>query len=71
MKRPLQHLLSLGNGEFPERPSPLRQRVPAPDVVDQDVEPTRFGTDLREELLHFGLDRVVGADGDAPTPPPR
>ena len=64
--RPLQHLLPLGDREFPERLSPLRQRVAAPDVVHQDVEPARFGTDPCEELLHFGLDRVVGADGDAP-----
>ena len=34
--RPLQHLLPLGDREFPERPSPLRQRVATPDVVHQD-----------------------------------
>ena len=69
--RPLQHLLPLGDRELPERPSPFRQRVTAPDVVHQNVEPARFGTDLREELLHFGFDRVVGAYGDAPGPLPR
>ena len=58
--RPLQYLLTLGDREMPERPSPLRQRVTAPDVVHQDVEPARFGMDPREELLHFGFDRVVG-----------
>ena len=66
--RPLQHLLPLGDRELPERPSPFRQRVTAPNVVHQDVEPARFGTDPREELLHFGFDSVVGAYGDAPAP---
>ena len=66
--RPLQHLLPLGDRELPERPSPFCQRVTAPDVVHQDVEPTRFRTDPREELLHYGFDRVVGEYGDPLTP---
>jgi len=53
MKHPLQHLPPMSNGEFPERPSPLRLADSDPDVVDQDVEPTRFGTYSREELVHF------------------
>ena len=56
------------SSDTPERPSPFRQRVIAPDVVHQDVEPARFGTDLREVLLLFGFDRVVGAYGNAPAP---
>ena len=69
--RPLQHVLPLGDREFPERPSPFRQRVTTPDVVHQDVERACLGTDPREELLHFGFDRVVRAYGDAPASPPR
>ncbi len=53
MKHPLQRLPPMGNGKFPERPSPLRLADSDPDFVDQDVEPTRFGTYSREELVHF------------------
>ena len=52
--RPLQHLLPLGDREFPERPSPLRQRVAAPDVVHQDVEPASFGTDRAKSCVAGG-----------------
>ena len=62
----LQHLHPPGGGELPEGRSPLGQRVAAPDVVDQDIEPTRVRADAGKELLDLRLDRVVGADGNAP-----
>ena len=62
----LEQLHAPGRGQRPERRSPLRQRVAAPDVVDQNVQPTLFVADAGEELPDLGLNGVVGAYGDPP-----
>ena len=62
----LQQLYALGRGKRPEWRSPLRQRIAAPYVVDQDVQPFLFVADAGEELLHLGLKGVVGPYGEAP-----
>ena len=62
---PLEQRLSLGGGKGPEGRSPLGQRVAAPDVIDQHVQPTLFGADALEQPFDFRLHGVVRPDGDA------
>lgn len=49
---------------LPERHSPLGQRVAAPDVVDQDVEPSLIPSDPVDQRAHFLGDGVIDAHGN-------
>src|SRR6185437_15088140 len=50
---------------FPERGVPLGERVTAPDVVDQQVEPAAFAGDPFDEGADLAGVGVVGLHGDA------
>ena len=63
----LEQRLPLGGGEGPEGRPPLGQRIAAPDVVDQHVQPALVGADAVEQPFDVRLHGVVRPDGDAAT----
>lgn len=60
-----EHFRPLGDGELPEGRPPLGQRVAAPHVVHQHVEPPLLVTDTGEKAFDLGFDGVVRPNGDA------
>jgi hypothetical protein len=53
---------------LPDRLVPLEETLAAPDVVDQDVEPSALHADPRDQRLDLARHEMVDADRD---PAPR
>src|SRR5262249_38260910 len=62
--RALEHRQSFVERKLPEGLSPLRERIAAPDVVDEDVEPPFIAPYALEQGRDFLLAGVIDAHRD-------
>lgn len=63
-----EHAIPLPERLLPERHArqrPVHVLVPAPHVVDEEIEPAVLVADATEERLDVGVNGVVAAHGDA------
>src|SRR5436309_4880130 len=58
--RTFQHQTSLVERCLPKGLAEFGQRVPAPDIINQNVETALLIPDTLEEHLNFGLNGMVG-----------
>src|SRR5271165_4927731 len=61
----LQHQQAVFEVRAPESFAKLRQRIAAPNVIDENVEPLVPPLDYADEFFHFRGNSVIHADGDA------